>query len=142
MASNVMHNKMTIARWILVIPSAFVGWYLALFIGLVLYSVTDSICPPELIDSGMCMATWSRPVKDGIIIFSASLSAILVLLFAVFIAPCKRAHVAKIIYLGGFAFALYAVYQTKAYGSFFSAIISGALFLLLLLHYLEGKNSV
>lgn len=87
------------------------------------------------------MATWSRPVKEGIIIFGASLSAILALLFSVFIAPGKRELVAKAIYCGGFAFALYAVYETKAWGPFISAITSGALFLLLLLRYLKGKDN-
>ena len=136
-----MHNKINIIRWFLVIPSAFIGWYCAVFIGLLLYSVAESLCPPELIVSGMCTASWSAPVKNGIIIFGASISAILVLLFSVFIAPGKRKLVAKVIYFGGVAFALYAVYFSNAWWAFISAIISGALFLLLLLRHLNGKNS-
>lgn len=138
---GVMHNKTNIIRWILVIPSAFVGWYVAVYIGLVFYSLVDSFCPPELIESGICVAPWSKPVKDGIIVFGACLSAVLVLLFSVFIAPTKRLLAAKVIYFGGVLFALYAVYETSAWGAFIGSIISGTLFLILILRYLKGKKS-
>lgn len=137
---NVMKNRLTIVRWILVIPSAFIGWYTALFVGMVLYSVVDSVCANDQMISGMCMAPWSSIVKDGIIIFGASLSAILVLLFSAVVAPSKRKLVAKFIYVGGCAFALYAASETSAWGAFSGAIISGAVFLVLILRYLSGKQ--
>jgi len=136
-----MHKKIEIMRWLLVVPSAFVGWYAALFIGLLLYSVADYFCPPELMISGSCHASWHSPVIDGVIIFGASLSAILVILFSVLMAPNKRKLVAKIIYLGGLLFAMYAVYETSEWGPFTGAVLCGALFLLLVLHYMDGKKN-
>ena len=136
-----MHKKIEIIRWLLVIPSAFVGWYAALFMGFLLYSVADYFCPPELMISGQCSASWHQPVIDGVIIFGASLSAILVILFSVLVAPNKRKLVAKIIYLGGVLLAMYAVYETSAWGAFAGAVLSGALFLLLFLRFMGGKNN-
>ncbi len=130
-----MHNKVEILRWVLVIPSAFAGWYTAFIIGLFLYAVADSFCPPDLMVSGSCQASWHGSLVDGLIIFGSCLSAILVLIFAVLVAPSNRILVAKIIYTGGVIFAIYAVYVTSAWPAFFGAVVSGALLLYFLSRY-------
>lgn len=135
------HKKIEIIRWLLVIPLAFVGWYTALSIGFLLYSVANYFCPPELMISGRCHASWYSPVIDGVIIFGASLSAILVILLSVLVAPNKRKLVAKIIYSAGLIIAIYAVYETSAWGAFAGAMLSGTLFIFLLLRYMDGKNN-
>jgi hypothetical protein len=140
-----MHNKIEILRWFLVIPSAFAGWYAALFISIFLYAVADtvadSLCPPELMSSRGCQASWHDPLIDGLVIFGSSLSAVFVVMFSVLVAPKKRILVAKVIYIGGAIFALYAVYETSAWGAFFGTIISGAFLIYFLNHYLKGKKS-
>lgn len=136
-----MRNKETITRWILVIPSAFLGWYAALLIGMVLYVASNHFCPPENMYSGLCMAEWSSLVLDGILIVSAGLSAVLTLLFPVLMAPDNRILVAKFIFVGGFGCALYTVYYVREWGPFISAVISGVIFLIFLLKYLERGKS-
>ena len=135
-----MQNKKDIVRWLLVIPFAFIGWYAALFIGILLYSVADSFCPPELMISGSCQASWHEPLIDGLIIFGSSLSAVLVILFSTIVAPYKRELVAKIIYISGVIFAIYAVYETTAWGAFLGAVLCGAIFLYFLIRYMKRKN--
>ena len=135
-----MQNKLEIIRWLLVIPSAFIGWYLAFFIGVLLYSVVDSFCPRQEFDSP-CMASWCFPVIDAVIIFGVSLSAIFTILFAVLIAPKKRDFVAKIIYLGGASTAIYFAASTSAWVEFAGAIICGSLTLVLVLRH-EIKREI
>jgi hypothetical protein len=133
---------MAIIRWVLVFPSAVAGWYFALFIGLALYELANYFCPPELMISGSCQASWFDPFIDVLIVFSSSLSAVFAILFAVIVVPNKRVLVAKFIYFGGFILALYFVYETSRWGAFWGAIISGALLLLLLLNYSKvGERS-
>lgn len=133
-----MQNKLEIIRWLLVIPSAFIGWYLAFFIGVLLYSAVDSFCPRQEFDSP-CIASWYFPVIDAVIIFGASLSAVFTILFAVLIAPKKRDFVAKIIFLGGVVTAIYFVANTSAWAEFTGAIICGLLTLALVLRH-ENKT--
>ena len=64
----------------------------------------------------------------------------MVLLFSVLVAPDKPELVAKVIYSGGVAFALYAAYETSAWGAFIGAIIGGAIFLVVILRYLNAKK--
>ena len=138
--SRGLQNKKDIVRWLLVIPFAFIGWYVALFIGIILYSIADSFCPPELMLSDSCQASWHEPLIEGLIIFGSSLSAVLVILFSAIVAPSKRVLVAKTIYIGGVIFAVYAAYETSAWSAFFGAVLSGAIFLYLLIRYIKRKN--
>ena len=135
-----MHNKIEIIRWLLVIPSAFAGWYAALFIGLILYNVADSFCPPELMISGSCIASWHEPLIECLFVFGASLAAVLTILFSILVAPKKRKLVAKVIYIGGVMFAIYALYETTAWGAFIGAVLSGAILLYFLMSYMKDKN--
>lgn len=120
-----MHHKIDVIRWVLVIPAAFAGWYVALFMGIFLYPVADLFCPPELLISGVCTATWYKPVIDGLVVFGASLSAVLAIFFSFMIAPSKKVLVAKAILLGGVGMALYAAIITSAWFAFIGAITCG-----------------
>jgi len=135
-----MHNKIEILRWLLLIPSAIVGWYVALFIGILFYGFTDYFCPPEQMLSGKCQASWHAPLVYAVVIFGSSLSAVLVILFSVLMAPAKRVIIAKIAYISGFFIALYFAYGTSAWGAFSGAVISGALMLIIIINYLKGGN--
>ena len=128
-----------IARWVLVIPSAFVGWYLAFVIGILLYQLAEFFCPPELMVSESCQASWFDPVFNGLFVFGASLSAVLVILLAVLMAPAQRRLVAIVIYFGGCLTAMEFAIATSAWPAFAGAIASGALILFIILRR-AGKN--
>jgi hypothetical protein len=119
-----MQNK-KIIRWILVVPSAIVGWFSALFLGMALVSVADYCCPPELVLSGACTATWYSNVVDALVVFGASISAVLAILCGVLMAPGQRKMVARVVFATGLAFALYATILTSAWSAFSSAGIAG-----------------
>jgi hypothetical protein len=107
-----------VVRWILVIPSAIVAWYLAFFLSLVLgvflvAPCTSSDGPP----AAFCDASWFSldAVRRGIIFFGVGLSAALVVAAAAFTAPSHRAVVAWIALFSGAVLALVFSYR----GSFF-----------------------
>ena len=136
-----MQNKITILRWLLLVPFAIGGWYVALLIGIMLYAVADLFCPTELMISGGCQASWYAPVIDGLIIFGAGLSAVFVILFSILMAPANKVTIARVAYVSGFFVALYFAHGTSAWGAFFGAAISGALTLLFLhRHVNKGKK--
>ncbi len=114
------------------IPAAIAGWYISLFFGMILYFVADYICPPDLMVSGMCLATWHSPVTDGLVIFGASLAAVLAILFSVLIAPGRKALVAKVIFLGGAGMAIYFVIATSEWLAFLGAIVFGFITVILI----------
>lgn len=124
----------------MVIPSGVIGWYVAIIIGLLIYTVAESFCPEEYIVSGACAAPWAYDVYNTTIIFGVCLSAILVILFSVYMAPDNRALIAKLSYLLGFVFATYFAYKTKEWGAYFGAVISGALLLIHLLRKFKKQN--
>lgn len=135
-----MQSKTNIMRWVLVIPCAIAGWYAALITGLLLYNLVDSLCPPESLVSGICHTAWSSQLKHVIIVFAASLSAILAIVFSVLIAPGRRPRVAQVIYFCGCLVAAYFVYRTSEWGAFAGAIASGTLCLILTLQFLNKNH--
>ncbi len=82
--------------------------------------------------SGMCLATWHSPVTDGLVIFGASLAAVLAILFSVLIAPGRKALVAKVIFLGGAGMAIYFVIATSEWLAFLGAIVFGFITVILI----------
>ena len=88
-------------RWVLVVPAAFAGWVLALGVGLGLHAIAQRLCPPALVVSGMCTASWFRPVEQAISIGSAALAAVLIVSFAVLSAPSHKRRIAALAYLCG-----------------------------------------
>ena len=136
-----MNNKIVFIRWLLLIPSAFAGWYLALFVGIILYGVADTFCPKEMISSNVCEAPWHEPVINGVIIFGASLSAILVIIFSVLMAPTKKLIIAYVSYTAGFITAVLFALSTSAWGAFTGAVVTGLITVVVLKRYLTGKIS-
>ena len=133
------HNHIEVIRWIMVIPAAIIGWLLAIMVGLLLTNIPGYFCPPELVTSGFCMATWYGPVMLGIMIFAAALSAVMTLMFAVLVAPRKRDLVAKVVFVVGSSYATYLAFSISAWVEYLSAIIFG-LFTLLLLTKKYGRR--
>jgi hypothetical protein len=133
------HNPIDVIRWIMVIPAAVIGWWLTIMVGLSLTNIPGLFCPPELMVSDICMTSWYGPVMSGIMIFTAALSAVMTLLFAVLVAPSKRDLVAIIVFVAGSIYATYLAYSISAWAEFTAAIVFG-LFTLLLLLKMYGRR--
>lgn len=61
---------------------AYLGFLLALVIGMILHSVASAFCPEADVVSGMCTAPWFSWVELGITLAAATLAGALVVLFA------------------------------------------------------------
>lgn len=120
-------------------PAALAGWYLALFIGMFLLGFAESLCPPEDMVSGACLARWFDPVQTAIIYFSASLAAFLVVLFPTWMAPSHRNRVARSAFSVGALVAAFLAWSTLAWGEFIAAIIAGLLAVLLIKRWSGSK---
>ena len=136
----VRHSHVEVIRWIMVIPAAVIGWWLAISVGLVLTNIPGYFCPPGLLASGHCMTPWYGPVMSGIMTLTAALSAVMTLLFAVLVAPRKRDLVAKVIFVAGSIYATYFAFSISAWLEYVGAIIFG-LFTLLLLIKKYGRRT-
>ena len=115
----------TVARWILVAPAAVGGWYLSLLLGILLLHGLDTICPDRYLVSDHCVAGPAGVVQDGIEIFAASLSAVLVVYFAALLAPGHRSTVAWAAYIAGAAIATILAYTTTPGLPYFGALVCG-----------------
>lgn len=88
-------------RWLLIAPSAIVGWYIGVFTTIGIYQVNDWLCPAKYIVSGMCYAPWASLVHKFAIAFGSIFAATLVVLLPTVIAPDHRRIVANIVYVMG-----------------------------------------
>jgi hypothetical protein len=109
-------------RWALVVPSAVLAWYVAVFFG-VLFSAfvvapcSDSDAPPPQ----FCEAAWFVPVRLGVVPFWVGVSAIMVVTVSALVAPSHRAAVAWLAAGIGTAVALVMGYSAEA---FFEAVVA------------------
>ncbi len=122
---GVMRLNMTTVRWVLAIPAAVVGWYTAVLIGIVIYSIGDALCPPELMESGWCNASWHPIFFKSTFTFCASISAAFAVMAGSYMAPTHRALVAKLIFLFGSAFATFFAISSKEYVVLVGALLCG-----------------
>lgn len=123
--SRIELNK-EMLRWLLVIPAAFVGWYAAFFVEVILYVIFESMLCPEQLPEVRVNSFPCEPIFSVMVTIGAGLSAVLTILFAVWVAPARRVYVAAIIYTGGAAFALYFAVLTSEWAAFASAMLCGA----------------
>ncbi len=114
-------------RWCLVIPVSIASWYLALVVALIVLGVVESMCPPDLMVSGLCHAPWYEMAFDVVVVFGAALSAIFVVLSAAYTAPRNRVLIAKIAFAMGCLAATHFVYETALWSAYIAAISAGAI---------------
>lgn len=114
-------------RWALLLPAALVGWYAALIAGMLLLAFAESLCPPEDVVSGACMAPWFDGVSRGVICLGAALAGALVVLLPTLVAPRARREVAVVAFALGLLAALAMGIAAGAYAELASATIAGAL---------------
>jgi hypothetical protein len=115
------------ARWLLVLPSAVVAWYVALLLGIGIESFIESLCPQSRIVSGMCVASWF-PISIRLAICAGSAAAgILIIVFCTLVAPKHRYTVAMVTLGAGSLAAVGMALQSGQYAAMASAIAAGAL---------------
>ena len=83
-------------------------------VGVAYVGFLDWLCPPELMVSGLCTATWHGPAFDVGIVAGAGLAAALVMLTVIVIAPSHRRSVAAMAFGVGSIVAMYMAYEADA----------------------------
>ena len=112
-------------RWLMLLPSAYLAWWIALIVGFAYVAFLDWLCPPEQVVSGLCTASWHKPAVEAGVVAGAGLAAGLVMLTVILIAPAHRRLVAAIAFGLGSAAALYMAYETDVWGAGVAAIVVG-----------------
>ena len=109
------------------IPGAILSWYVALVLGLISLGIRDSLCPSENLVSGVCMGDFVELTTDILTITFSGISAILVVVTSVLIAPSNRVTIARTAFVAGSIAAAVFLYQLEfeVWREFVSAILFG-----------------
>jgi hypothetical protein len=86
--------NMTVIRWILVPVAAFGVWCVTLLAGITGHNILDSMCPQELMISGICTAWWHSPAVRILEVACAGFAAVAFVVIPAMIAPAHRLGVA------------------------------------------------
>ena len=122
-----MASKLTLLRWLAVVPAACLGWIASLAFGLIELRVLDSLCPPDQWVSGMCVADWYDEGFWVASLLGAAVAAFLVVTLASFVAPSHRRIVALSAYFTGAGFAIYFGIALAEYSAMAAALVTGLL---------------
>ncbi|WP_088280334.1 hypothetical protein [Ideonella sp. A 288] len=85
---------MTALRWVLTAPVAGIGYLAAVLFVVLLLSLLDRLCPPELMVSGQCGAAWYRPAEQAAFAVAGALGAALFVALPWWTAPAHQRRVA------------------------------------------------
>lgn len=118
-------------RWLAVAPVAVAGFYIALMVGLLLYGLVERLCPPEDIISGSCQTPWILRLEDSLFYVGAGLAGFLVVSLAALTAPSHKFAVALLSFIAGTLFAGFLALTGTLWAEAFTAILAGALAILL-----------
>jgi hypothetical protein len=77
----------TAVRWALVPVTAFAVWFGTLSIGIGGSSLLDSLCPPDLMISGICTAPWYEPAMTALEMVCAAIAAVGFIALPAMVAP-------------------------------------------------------
>ena len=120
-----------VLRWVLLLPSIAVAWYLGVISAISIYSVKEKFCPPEYITSSLCYAPWSRAVNNFVFMLGPAIAAFLIVLLPSLLAPRYKKAISTIIYSGGVIAAGYLAFRGNIGGieirGFISSAAAGAL---------------
>lgn len=108
-------------RWLLVLPAAWTGFYLALLTAMLAYKFLTGWCPGGVITSGSCSISWMNSIPFYV---GAAVAPALVLIFGTLIAPSHRIAVTWALYVLG---ALVSLIFIRMPGVVATAGITGAL---------------
>lgn len=87
-------NWTSIIRWVLLIPSAIVAWYVAFVLGVISQGIHESACPSEDMLFGMCSGILGKMTINTFIVLFSGISAIFVVAASVMVAPSRKDTVA------------------------------------------------
>ena len=118
---------LAVFRWLLLLPAVFAAWVLAVVCGYLLLSYVESLCPPELMVSGMCTADWFPRASTAVFCFSAGLAAALIVLATALVAPAHKLRAIWIAYAVGAALACLLALEGRSWPELASALGAGAL---------------
>jgi hypothetical protein len=124
MRTEIFHGK-TI-RWVAVPISGIAVWYVLLLLGIASVGVLDSLCPAELMISGMCTAPWHAQAFDALVLVYTGLVSAGVILVPAFLAPSHRFYVALAAYAVGACFAIYVATVGSMWAPFVMSAVSGS----------------
>ena len=92
---------MTLVRWLLVPVTAFAVWAGTLLLGIAGSSLLDSLCPSDLMVSGICTASWHRPAMAALEMMCAAIAAVGFIALPAAVAPAYRVHVGVVCFVVG-----------------------------------------
>lgn len=136
----------SIARWLLMIPSIAVAWFLGIFSAFGIYVIDEKLCPPEYIISGDCFAPWSRTVHDLAFMVGPAIAAFLIVLLPSLLAPKHKKPISIIIYIVGVLVATYMLLDIgigtdgREVRGFIAATVAGALGTFIVHKYLAKSS--
>ena len=111
----------------MIVPLAGLGvWYAVLIWGMLAVTVLDSMCPPELMISGGCTASWHAPAVEALVLLCTGAVAAGIVILPALVAPSHRLQVACLAFALGAAFALLAASGGSLWGPFTIAALSGS----------------
>jgi len=99
--NNFKINTLSALRFLLIIPAAITGWYLALLLAMTIHELGEITCPAEYIVSGACFAPWTSSVQSMAMAAGACVAAMLIVLFAYWLAPLHKRATSLIVLSGG-----------------------------------------
>ena len=120
-------KRLTLIRWLWLVPTAILVWYAMLSLGLALDSLAMKFCPANQQLSGFCIASWFPSVQRSIVVGCAGLSGFAIVLASALVAPAYRVRAAMVMYAVGALVALNMAMQTSAHAEFVAALIGGLL---------------
>ena len=118
---------MAVVRWILVPVTAFAVWVVTLLAGIAGSVLLDSLCPPDLMISGLCTAAWHRPAMAGLEMICAFIAAIGFIVLPAKVAPAYPAVVAVACFAVGGLLTVQLAIDGALWGPAAVAAISGTM---------------
>jgi hypothetical protein len=118
-------SRRRVLRWLLVVPAALAGWWIALLIGMLMLAIGDSQCAAEDRLSNACIAAWYPPFERAVYVSCAALAAALVVLLPALAAPAHRRRVAWCAFAWGGGTAAWLGISAGAHLELLAALASG-----------------
>jgi len=113
-------------RWVLVVPAAIAAWYAVFIIGLFTHDlVENTLCPSDQLESGTCTNETVIAQLHVVVHVFVALSAVAVILAAVFVAPSHKKVVAWIALLCGATVASLFAVAAEAWSEGLVALMAG-----------------
>lgn len=128
-------------RWLLVIPSGVVGFYIAFSAGILIYSATFLRCAHSYVTPAICHNPLFRFADRATIIIGAAIAAILVVILPTLTAPSHRHIVAPVAFVSGAAAAVSLSYGSNTWPELLSALLAGGAALVLIQRRLRASPS-